>query len=174
MQTICTVDAPCKLFDNTGSVQKTSISAFTAVFNVLQHTYGSLHCGHLLYLHEPAATHFLQLTPTKIGSGIGQNALEDGRLVVWAVGSAYELHLHTALTEYYLLASQHLAKPAQCHHLHQFLALVGHGTETVDEAQTIGFQLLLGLKVVELAVEQHTLAASRHIAVGEIHTQIAL
>ena len=49
-----------------------------------------------------------------------------------------------------------------------------YGTEAVDESLAVSVELVVVVDVVELAVEQHTLCAARHIGIGEVHLEVAL
>ncbi len=58
--------------------------------------------------------------------------------------------------------------------MHELLAFWRHGTKAVSESLTVSCQIVVGLYVVKLAVEQHALTAARHIGLREVHLQITL
>ena len=49
-----------------------------------------------------------------------------------------------------------------------------HSAEAVDESLAVSVERSVVADVVEFAVEQHTLRASRHVSVGEVHLEVAL
>ena len=110
-----------------------------------------------------------QRTLLYVASGIVENLREHRAAIERTLHVAYKLHLHSTLFEHDLLAAQAFAEASQAHHVHQFLTLTGHRSKAVDDSLSVSSQVVIILYAVQFPVEQHSLATSRHIGVGEIH-----
>ena len=78
------------------------------------------------------------------------------------------------MPEHDFFASEPFAKTAQRNHLQQFFTLLGHSPETVDQVVAVTCQVVVVADIVEFTIQQHTLAAARHILFGQIHLKVAL
>ena len=105
---------------------------------------------------------------------VSDNPAKDFALIEDALIVAYELHLKHVLLEHFLLTSKRAAETTEHDHLHQFLSFMRNRSETVFQSLAISIEVIVRFDIVELAIEQHSLTASRHIGVWEIHFHIAL
>ena len=103
-----------------------------------------------------------------------QYAREHLAAVEWALHVADKLHLYGALLEHNLFAAQPLSQPSERDNVHQFLSLVGYGPETVFQSVAVSIKVSVIVNAVQFTVEQHALAAARHVGVGEVHLEVAL
>ena len=117
---------------------------------------------------------FLEVAELRMATYIIEDGIEEGTLVEDTLLVADKLHLHEVLLEDELLAAQAAAKTAQENDHEEFFAFGRHGTETVFHTMAVGFEVAVGSDAVELAVEEHPLAAARNVIVGEIHLEVAL
>ena len=97
-------------------------------------------------------------------------------LEVRAIGIADEIEIHVTLFQHDLLDPQLLTKYAKGYDIDKLFGNVGDGTETVDQAFAIGFEIIVEMvatsQIVEFAIEQHTFGIIRDVLIGEVHLDI--
>ena len=97
-------------------------------------------------------------------------------LEIRAIRIADEIEIHETLFQHDFLDAQLFAKHAKGYDIDELFGYAGDGTETVDQAFAIGFEIIVEMiatsQIIKLAIEQHTLRGTGHILIGEVHLDI--
>ena len=95
-------------------------------------------------------------------------------LKIGTVGIADEIETHAAGLEEYTFNAQPTPHAAQGDNLEQLLALMRQSAETVFQPLAVGFDVAVEFQIVQLAVEEHALAAAGDIGVRKEQLEVAL
>src|SRR3712207_1544847 len=131
------------------------------------------HIPHIFHHHAPSSVLFTQVAATGVFHHILYRLAESPALIERTVGVGNEKERHPLSFQEYLLRSESRSQASERYDTQQFLRFGRHRSEAVFEPCTESVHLFVERQTVEFAIEQHALAASRHIIRRKQYLQIA-